>query len=882
MVGPNKREFPREFQSTRRERTQPIQEVTTKARAIHDESERKRVYELAREIGMSSKELLSRLHALGVTVDSHMATLDPRDIGRIRSALQEQQRRAGQQTSSTVRRRRKPRPTTSNGAGTRSAQRTPAPQTPSAQAAQPAQPVPSPEPQPRAGGRPPESARQPLQWAGMSMRERFERELEEARKRTDARHRAEEARAEEARKEIPVTQPRPGGRPSVGDVIALPAGRPRAPARAQVPAPASKGKPVRRVRIEEARAARPGAPARRSAPAPGDRARAGSRLKRPRVPVGPQRKPEITTPAEHKRVVKVHDTVTVTELARAMSVKASAVLKKLWTMGMMGVTINASVDSEAAGAVAAEFGYEVKNVAFQEQAVLDIAPAKGGTEVSRAPVVTVMGHVDHGKTTLLDAIRSARVAAGEVGGITQHVAAYRVQTPGAGQMVFLDTPGHEAFTAMRARGAQVTDIVVLVVAANDGVMPQTLEALSHARSARVPVVVAVNKIDAPNAQPERARQQLAEHGLIPEEWGGDTLYVDVSALHHQGIDALLEAIGLQADLLDLKADPDRPATGVVIEARLDRARGPMVTVLVQQGTLRPGDIIVAGERSGKVRAMLDDRGIPVAEAGPSTPVAVLGLDGVPEAGELVHVTDERVARQLVAHREEARRKRQVTTPVRMSLESIMGRLQGDEPLELGIVLKADVHGSAEALAQALERLSTPKVRVNVIHAGVGGVTESDVNLARAGGAIIVGFHVRPAGKAAAAARREGVEIRLYEVIYDAVDEVRAAMQGLLPPVRREEVLGKAEVRRVFHIARVGTVAGCMVAEGTIRRGARARIFRDGVQTQEGVVSELKRFQEDAAEVKQGYECGIRLDGMRGVQAGDVIEAYEVVEEPQRL
>ncbi len=567
-----------------------------------------------------------------------------------------------------------------------------------------------------------------------------------------------------------------------------------------------------------------------------------------------------------------------------MGVKANEVLKKLWGMGMLGVNINASIDHETAQIMASEFGYEVQNVAFKEDDIFQIEPDEQEAMVPRSPVVTIMGHVDHGKTSLLDAIRKTRVAAGEAGGITQHIAAYKVSAGGDfGDIVFLDTPGHEAFTAMRARGAQATDIAVLVVAADDGVMPQTLEALSHAKDAEVSVIVAVNKSDLPNAQPERVRQQLAEQGLIPEQWGGDTIYVDVSAYTGDGLDKLLESIALNASLLDLRANPEKPARGVVIEAKLDRARGPMATVLVQEGTLRTGDVVVAGRYYGKVRALLDDKGNQIKEAGPSTPVELLGLDGVPDAGDTLNgAEDEKSAKQVVEHRRQAQRKRELATTGKVSFENLMERINEGEIHELKIVLKADVQGSAEALKVALIKQTTEKVKVIVIQAGVGGITESDVNLAKAGGALIVGFHVRPAGKSAKHAEQEGVEIRLYDVIYECLEEMRAAMAGLLAPIKREHEVGKLEVRDTFTIPKMGTVAGCMVVEGKVNRKSLLRVIRDAVLVYEGRVGSLRRFKDDASEVKEGYECGLVIAGFNDIKVGDVVESYEIIEEAAKL
>jgi translation initiation factor IF-2 len=551
-------------------------------------------------------------------------------------------------------------------------------------------------------------------------------------------------------------------------------------------------------------------------------------------------------------------------------------------MGMTGVNINAAIDFDTAQLLANEFGYEVQNVAFKEDDIFAQKVEEGEQLVLRSPVVTVMGHVDHGKTTLLDSIRKARVAAGEAGGITQHVAAYKVPSS-HGDIVFLDTPGHEAFTEMRARGAQATDIVVLVVAANDGVMPQTLEALAHAKDAKVSIIVAVNKIDMPDAAPERVKQQLADHGLIPEEWGGDTMYVNVSALKGENIDKLLEGISVTAEVLELRANPNKPASGLVIEARLDRNRGPMATVLVQEGTLRTGDVLVAGRTFGKVRAMLDDRGNTVEVAGPSTPVEILGLDGVPDAGDQVNAAeDDKVAKQVVEHRRQQFRKRELASTSRISLEGMMARNAEGAAKELKIVLKTDVQGSAEALKASLTKLSTEKVSVHVIAAGVGGITESDVNLAKAGGAIIVGFHVRPAGKSSKLAEQEEVEIRLYDIIYDALDEVRTAMAGLLAPIKREVAMGTLQVRETFAVPKVGTVAGCMVTTGKINRKAHLRIVRDAVQIYEGKIGSLRRFKDDVSEVQHGFECGVMVAGWNEIKTGDVIEAYEVIEEAAQL
>ncbi|WP_428263711.1 translation initiation factor IF-2 [Haliangium sp.] len=696
-------------------------------------------------------------------------------------------------------------------------------------------------------------------------RSRFEEELIRARRRVEEREAAErEKREREAAK---LAEERDPSRPAVGTVINLPS--------------------QTRIKITE----------RKPAPRPGTagaRDRFGTRGRPTRQkrdfgrkrPLGkkPGKQTVKTTPAEHKRVIRMEDTIAISELAKGMGVKANEVLKKLWGMGMLGVNINAAIDHETAQILASEFGYEVQNVAFKEEEIFTSEPDTDEDLDLRSPVVTVMGHVDHGKTSLLDAIRESRVAAGEAGGITQHIAAYKVSAgEDLGDVVFLDTPGHEAFTAMRARGAQATDIAVLVVAANDGVMPQTLEALSHAKDAKVSIIVAVNKCDLPDAQPERVRQQLADHGLIPEEWGGDTIYADVSAATGEGIPQLIEAIALSSELLELRANPDKPARGIVIEAKLDRARGPMATVLVQEGTLKTSDVVVAGRYYGKVRAILDDQGNVISEAGPSTPIELLGLDGVPEAGETLNVADdEKTAKQVVEHRRQAQRKRELATTAKVSIENLMERISEGESHELKVVLKADVQGSAEALKASLIKQSTDKVKVNVIQAGVGGITETDVNLAKAGGAIIVGFHVRPAGKAAKHAEQEGVEIRLYDVIYECLEDVRLAMAGLLAPIKREQAMGTLEVRDTFTIPRVGTVAGCMVTGGKVQRKSLLRVIRDSVLIYEGRVGSLRRFKEDTGEVKEGYECGLMVQGFNDIKVGDVIESYEIVEEAAQL
>ncbi len=721
----------------------------------------------------------------------------------------------------------------------------------------PAKPEPAPE-------GPPET----IEDVAATAAKRFEQELARARNRVAERESQKADQPEEPKvEEDPNRDP---SRPAVGSIIRLPVPRikitERAPTR-QVP-----GQGQIRGRFAQQRGR-------------GPRGRGGRNFKKQQqFKKGGGKATQITTPAEHKRVIRMQDTIAIPELAKHMGVKANEVLKKLWSMGMLGININATIDHETAQIITGEFGYEVQNVAFKEDDVFAQKEDAAEDLLVRAPVVTVMGHVDHGKTSLLDAIRKANVTKGEHGGITQHIAAYRV-SPGKdlSDIVFLDTPGHAAFTEMRARGAQATDIVVLVVAADDGVMPQTKEAISHSKDAGVPIIVAINKCDLPDANPERSRQQLAEHGLIPEEWGGDTIYIEVSALKGDGVGTLLESIALSAEIMELRANPKKSAVGIVVEAKLDRNRGSMATILVKDGTLRTGDIAVAGEYYGKVRAMLDDKGRHVKEAGPSTPVAVLGLDGVPLAGEVMNVADDdKMAKQVVEHRREAKRKKELATTGKISLENILEQISEGGAKELKIVLKADVQGSAEALKEALIKLSTEKVKVNVIQAGVGGITESDVNLAKAGGAIIVGFHVRTAGKSSKLAEKEGVQINLYNVIYEALDEVKLAMAGLLAPVQREQTQGKLEVRDTFTIPKKGTVAGCMVTEGKIQRKSLLRVVRNAVQVFEGRVDSLKRFKDDASEVASGFECGVMIAGFNDLEIGDIIETYEIIEEAATL
>lgn len=595
-----------------------------------------------------------------------------------------------------------------------------------------------------------------------------------------------------------------------------------------------------------------------------------------------QRKPEITTPKASKRRLKLPPSVSVASLAHKMSIKASEVIRRLISLGVTA-SMNEDVDFETASIVATEFGFEAESTEHREQDLLPTRPADDEANlVPRPPVITVMGHVDHGKTSLLDAIRSTHVTDQEAGGITQHIGAYKVRLP-RGELVFLDTPGHEAFTAMRARGANVTDFVVLVVAADDGVMDQTREAINHARAAKVPIIVAVNKIDKSDADKDRVVRQLSQLELVPESWGGDTLYSFVSAKTGDGLNDFLELILLQAEMMELRANPAKGAFGTVIEARLDKGKGPVATVLVTDGTLKLGDPFVAGTLFGKVRAMIDHEGKLLTEAGPATPVEVQGFSGVPEAGEpLIVVEDEKVARQIGSQRLEKQRAQEVAVTAPSSLEDLLARMQEQETKELNLILKADVQGSVEALRESLIGISAQEIKVRVIHAGVGAITESDVMLASASNATIVGFNVRPSPKTIHLAEQEKVDLRVYTVIYEVLEEIRKAMQGMLEPVEKEVIMGRAEVRQTFSIPRVGAIAGCYVTSGKIERSNQVRLLRDGVVVYQGRIVSMKRYKDDIKEAPEGYECGLALENFRDVKVGDEIEAFVIEKETAEL
>jgi translation initiation factor IF-2 len=698
-------------------------------------------------------------------------------------------------------------------------------------------------------------------------RERKEREAAERRKaEDDARHRVEEEgrkKAEEAAKKLPVQRA-----PQVADEDEAPVkARPGVKREIKVPTPTrTKGDAEkRRGKLTLANALDDG----------DDRSRSIAAFRR-RTERQKKQAQGFQMPTEKiVREVTIPEAITIQELANRMSERAVDVIKLLMKQGEMH-TINDVIDADTAQLLTEEMGHKVRRVA-EADVVEGLSGDVDAAEAMkpRAPVVTIMGHVDHGKTSLLDAIRKTNVVAGEAGGITQHIGAYQVETK-SGLVTFIDTPGHEAFTSMRARGAKATDIVILVVAADDGVMPQTVEAINHARAAEVPIIVAINKIDKPQANPNRVRTGLLQHEVVVESMGGDVLEVEVSALKGTNLDKLLDTILLQAEVLDLKANPDREASGIVVEAQLDRGRGPVATVLVQRGTLHLGDIFVAGSAWGRVRALINDKGEHVNDAGPSVPVEVLGLSSAPEAGDqFVVVENEARAREITDYRERKRREQRGVASGRASLEQMMSQLKEGARKEFPILVKADVQGSAEAIVQALEKIGNDEIGARVMHYGVGGISESDVQLAAASSAVILGFNVRANGQARAAAEREGIEIRYYNIIYDLVDDIKKAMSGLLAPTLRETFLGNAEILEIFNITKVGKVAGCRVTEGSVQRGAKVRLIRDNVVIHEGTLSTLKRFKDEVKEVQVGQECGMAFENYQDMRAGDVIECFRV-------
>ena len=595
-----------------------------------------------------------------------------------------------------------------------------------------------------------------------------------------------------------------------------------------------------------------------------------------------EKEPEKAPPPEKDAVklIRIPEAITIKELAELINIKANEIIKQQLTQGKL-VTVNHLLDDETAVKIADGFGVLAEKTSRADEAASGTAARRGGT-VHRSPVVTIMGHVDHGKTSLLDAIRETNVIAMEKGGITQHIGAYRVDLP-KGSIVFLDTPGHEAFTAMRSRGAKVTDIVVLVVAADDGVKPQTVEAIDHAKAAGVPIIIAINKVDKPDADPDNVKKQLANYDLVPEDWGGDTIFVEVSAKQKQNLDQLLEMILLLAEMQELTADPESKAFGAVVEAKVDKGRGPVATILNLDGTLHVGEYFVAGMQAGRVRAMFNEIGESQENIGPSTPVEVLGLTGLPDPGDTFEVVeDDRRARQIINLRRQKKAAQEKMKTARMSLDDLFARAGQGKAVDLPIILKADVQGSLEALSDTLHKLSTEKIALKIIHGAVGAINESDILLASASNAIVIGFNVRPPAKVVDMAQRESIDVRYYNVIYQAVDEIRNAMEGLLEPIYKDEVRGQAEVRQIFSVPRVGTVAGCAVTNGKITRSAKVRLLREGIVTYEGVLGSLRRFKDDVKEVSTGYECGMSIENYNDIKVGDVIEAYELIPVAQKL
>ncbi len=608
----------------------------------------------------------------------------------------------------------------------------------------------------------------------------------------------------------------------------------------------------------------------------GFRGRKGRKPRKGRTVITDGETTLITTPKAIKRRIKIDEAIVVSDLARRMGIKASEVIKGLMAQGVIA-TINQAIDFDTASVVASEFGYEVETVAFEEENIVRMEKDDPAKLKPRPPVVTIMGHVDHGKTSLLDAIRETNVIDGEAGGITQHIGAYSVNV-GDRPVVFLDTPGHEAFTAMRARGADITDMVVLVVAADDGVMPQTIEAINHAKAANVPILVAINKIDKPDALPDRVKRELAEQGLTPEEWSGETIVVNISAKQRIGLRDLLEMILLQADVQELKANPDKLSRGTVIEAKLDPGKGSVATVLVQDGTLRPGDAMVCGTHYGRIRAMIDDRGNRLDKAGPSIPVEIQGLSGVPMAGdEFVAMSDEKAAKQVAFHRAQKQRMRELAKTSKLSLEMYYEQMQDGIVKELNLIIRADVQGSIEALSDAVHKIESKDVKVNIVHSATGAIAESDIMLAKVSDAIVLGFNVRPGLKVRQLAIEQNIDIRFYDVIYNVVNDMKGAIAGLMESTFEEHLVGRAEVRDTFSVSKVGMIAGCYVTEGKIERGQPVRLLRDSVVIYKGKIRSLRRFKDDVKEVQSGYECGIGIENYNDVKVGDVIECYEVEE-----
>ncbi len=870
---------------------------------------KKRVYELAKELGIENKELITRLEKLGISVKSHSSSLEDSDVERLKRDVHaaEPHEVEEKRIKSTVIRRR----------AVHLVIEEEQPKIPEVEAVEAAVEPPVKEKKPEPGGpalvlpvkpakapavgkeEPPATpVREPV--GGVKKEEVPTKSAETAPTQKDVPVspvseplRPEGKKPPEEITKAPTPQttrtativgrkelPKPPGIRIIKDITpAPPKGSEPPSVRQEMDKPRRKGaKAPVEVVIGDKPALRKKALIKKVYDKKGGRFDVVERDDRPgkwreekRPAVVKMRKTEITVPKAVKRRIRIGDVIAVGELAKKMGIKAGEIIAKLMGLGLMA-TINQAIDSDTATLIAGEFGYQVETVAAEFEEPIMKTEVSSENLKPRAPVVTIMGHVDHGKTSLLDAIRQTNVIDGEAGGITQAIGAYHVHIKNR-DIVFLDTPGHEAFTAMRARGAQVTDIVILVVAADDGIMDQTVEAINHSRVAGVPILVAINKIDKPGADMEKIKQGLTQYHLVPEEWGGDTIFAEVSAKKKQGIEELLELILLQADIMELKADPDVPARGVVIEAKLDRGRGPVATVLIQQGTLKEGDAFVCKTESGRVRAMINDQGRRIYQAGPAMPVEVIGFSKVPPvSAEFVCVEDEKKARNIAEYWIRKERERELSATSKITLEQLYEKIK-EGTKDLNIIVKGDVQGSIEALTEALNKLSTPDIKLKIIHSSTGTITETDVMLASASNAIIIGFNVRPDSRVAEIAGQEGVDIKLYDIIYNVIADVKAAMEGLLEPVFKEVVQGRAEVRDLFKISKVGTIAGCSVLDGKIARNAGLRVVRDGVVAYDGKIASLKRVKDDVREVAAGMECGIGIENFNDLHVGDILEAY---------
>jgi len=810
-----------------------------------------RVYEYAKQLNMSSKEIISILKRMDVTVNNHMSMIGEEEIQKIQSYFDSVKKRAAVETKTSSDEKKSEKKTERE----------------------------KKEPE-KAAKKHKSSNQQHGHERNRSEKTRAEaarseKEGTKAGNREHERNRPFKQRDGQRHRPRPQGQRRSGGQKPAVAPAAAPLAKERRFERPDRPVPVN----VTAEKPSRERKAQKPVERERELAAQEAESRFYSRRKNKK---NKRAEEKAAVEVQRPQVITYTGSMTVGELAEALRVETSEVIKKLMTLGIMA-TKNQDLDKDAIELIASEYDVAVEEKIEIDEDQFELYPDEDDASqlTERPPVVTIMGHVDHGKTTLLDAIRQSRVTEQEAGGITQHIGAYQVTIKDK-KITFLDTPGHEAFTSMRARGAQVTDITVLVVAADDGVMPQTVEAINHAKAAGVPIIVAVNKMDKPEANPDRVKQELTEHNLIPEEWGGDTVFVPISALKKQGIDELLEMILLVAEMQELKANPNRPAKGVVIEAKLDKGRGPVATVLVQQGTLRVGDALVLGHTFGRVRAMTNDMGKRVKEAGPSTPVEITGLTDIPNAGDPFLVfEDEKKARQIAEIRAAKQRQVELNATSKVTLDDLYKHLQEGQIKELNVIVKADVHGSVEALRGALEKINVEGARVRIIHTGVGAITETDVNLAVASNAIIIGFNVRPQPQARSLAEQEKVDIRLHRVIYECIEEIESAMKGLLEPVYQETVTGTAEVRQIFKVSKVGTIAGCYVLDGKITRDGGVRVIREGVIVYEGKISSLKRFKDDVKEVSQGYECGLMVENFNDIKEGDHLECFVMEAVPQR-